>query len=71
MLLCMQAILPALCAAVSDADAGVGVQGCAAVLGCFCALPLLLDLLQPRLEEWDGTPQRQAAALRILAAVLR
>lgn len=47
------------------------MQACATVLGCFCPLPRLLDLLTPRMEDWAGLPQRQAGGLRLLAAVLR
>lgn len=54
----LQVILPALCAAVEDVDAGAAVKGCATVLGCFCSLPQLLDLLAPRLEEWAEAPHR-------------
>lgn len=67
---CLQVILPALCAAVCDADAGATIKGCGTVLGAFCSLPLLLDLLEPRLQDWADVPQRQAGGLLLLAAVL-
>lgn len=67
----IQVILPALCAAVCDAEAGAAVQACATVLGFFCPLPRLLDLLGPRMEDWADVPQRQAGGLLLLAAVLR
>lgn len=73
LLLCLrwQAILPALCAAVLDEEAGAAVCACAAVLGCFCPLERLLDLLTPRMEDWAGEPQRQAGGLTLLTAFMR
>jgi hypothetical protein len=74
MLICLrrlQAILPALCAAVLDEEAGPAVCACATVLGCFCPLERLLDLLTPRMEDWAGEPRRQAGGLTLLTAFLR
>jgi hypothetical protein len=64
-------VLPALCSAIGDADAGSAVAHCALVLGCFCGLQRLLEHLAPCLQEWAAEPQRQARALRVLASVLR
>jgi hypothetical protein len=69
--MCVQGILPALCAAVCDEEAGAAAQACATVLGCFCPLQRLLDLLTPPMEDWADTPQRQAGALMLLAAIIR
>jgi hypothetical protein len=71
LLIALQAILPALCAAVCDEEAGATAQACATVLGSFCPLQRVLDLLKPRMEDWADTPQRQAGALMLLAAVVR
>lgn len=67
----LQAILPALCAAVLDEEAGAAVCACATVLGCFCLLERLLDLLTPRMEDWSGEPRHQAGGLTLLTAFLR
>lgn len=64
-------IVPALCSSIADADAGAAVADCCLVLGCFCSLPLLLQHLTPRLQEWDAEPPGQAHALQVLAGVLR
>ncbi|KAF8058324.1 Dnaaf5 [Scenedesmus sp. PABB004] len=67
----LQVLLPALCAAVRDADAGGAVADCAALLGVHCSFGLVLELLAPRVTDGAGDARRQADALLVLAAVLR
>lgn len=67
----VQVLLPALCSAICDPDAGPAVTDCAALLGCFCDFKLVLELLAPRVLDGSGDAKRQADVLLVLAAAIR
>lgn len=67
----LHSLLPALCKAVTDPEVCGAVRDCAAILGCFVDPPLALALVGPRVADGGADLGQRAAALTILAGIVR
>ncbi|PNH12703.1 HEAT repeat-containing protein 2, partial [Tetrabaena socialis] len=64
-------VLPALCKAIGDPEVRAVVRDCCSVIGAFTDPELSLQLLQPRVTDEGGDLAQRAAALEVLACVVR
>ncbi|GLI68794.1 hypothetical protein VaNZ11_013291 [Volvox africanus] len=64
-------VMPALCKAISDPEVRPLIRDCCAIIGAFTDPELALQLLQPRVTDEVADLTQRAAALEVLACVIR
>ncbi|GIL43408.1 hypothetical protein Vafri_1181 [Volvox africanus] len=64
-------VMPALCKAISDPEVRPLIRDCCAIIGAFTDPELALQLLQPRVTDEAADLTQRAAALEVLACVVR
>ncbi|GIL99070.1 hypothetical protein Vretimale_4331 [Volvox reticuliferus] len=64
-------LMPALCKAISDPEVRPLIRDCCAIIGAFTDPELALQLLQPRVSDEASDLSQRAAALEVLACIVR